>query len=42
MQNFLGRLGMGKKHKRRGPQPNHLQIDDDWENAVKKVIQKKN
>ena len=27
--------------KKRGPKPNHLHIDEDnWENAVKKTVQK--
>ena len=30
------------KKKKRGPKPNHLKIDDEnWEDAVKKAIQKK-
>lgn len=33
---------MAKHKKKRGPKPNHLQLDDEnWENAVKKAIQKK-
>ncbi len=24
-----------------GPKPNHLKIDENWENAVKKAVQKK-
>ncbi len=26
---------------KRGPKPNHLKFDDNWENGVKKAIQKK-
>ena len=29
-----------KSHKKKGRDPNHLQIDENWENAVKKAIQK--
>jgi hypothetical protein len=30
------------KHKKKkpGPKPNHLQIDGNWENAVKKAVKK--
>lgn len=32
---------MTKKRKKRGPKPEYLQIDGDWEGAVKKVFGKK-
>lgn len=33
---------MAKHKKKRGPKPNHLNIDDEnWENAVKKAVLKK-
>lgn len=33
---------MAKKDKSKpGPKPNHLKIDGDWKDAVKKAVQKK-
>jgi len=34
---------MAKHKNKRGPKPNHLQLDDEkWEDALKREIQKKN
>ncbi len=30
-----------KQDKNRGPKPNHLQIEGDWEKSIKQAIQKK-
>ena len=32
---------MKDEDKKPGPDPDHLEIDDDWESAVKKTLEKK-
>jgi len=35
-------MAMKKKRQKRGPKPNHLQLDNEnWEDAVKKAVLKK-
>jgi hypothetical protein len=44
VKNFRGvikALEMAKKKKKRGPKPNHLKLDGDWEDAAKEALQKK-
>jgi hypothetical protein len=31
---------MGKQKKHRGPKPDHLQLEGNWQDAVKKAIKK--
>jgi len=32
---------MTNGRKRRGPKPNHLKIEGDWQEAIKKAVKKK-
>jgi hypothetical protein len=34
-------MAMKKKRQKRGPKPDKLQIDGDWQEALKKAVKKK-